>query len=166
MSKYMCCRNRPNSNTESRLTPNGGGPAGERLGSAPKGTARRPPRASRPALREFFAPGTPASAAASPGGSGGLPADVAELAKTLGRPGRAAGVEAVEVAAAAPPAGVETEASSRPGTAAGGRPDVEPDAQPARRGHRRVGRRADVPADVARANPSTPPPAGPAATWR
>ena len=162
MSKYMCCRHRPNFNTVSRLTPNGGGPAGERLGSVPKGTARRPPRASRPALREFFAPGTPASAAAAPGGSGGLPADIAELAKTLGRPGRAASVEAVEVAAAAPPAGVETEASSRPGTAGGGRPDVEPEAQPARRGHRRVGRRVDV----ARANPSTPPPAGPAATWR
>ena len=162
MSKYMSSRKRPNFNTVSRLTPNGGGPAGERLGSVPKGTARRPPRASSPALREFFAPGTPASAAASPGGSGGLPADGAELAMTLGRPGRAAGVE---VAAAAPPAGVETEASSRPGTAGVGRPDVELDAQPARRGHRRVGRR-DVPADVARANPSTPPPAGPAAAWR
>ena len=72
---------------------------------------------------------------------------------------------AVEVAVAAPAGGVDTEASSRPGTAAAG-PAVEPDAPPARRGHRRIVQRVDVPADIARANPSTPPPAGPAATWR
>ena len=67
--------------------------------------------ASRPPLRGFFAPGTPASAPAAPGGSGGPPADVDELAATLGRPSRAAGVEVVEVAAATPAAGVETEAA-------------------------------------------------------
>ena len=163
MSKDMCCRNRPKSNTESGLTPNGGGAAGERPGSAPEETARRPPRASRSALRRLFAPGTPASAAASAGGSGGLPADVDELVAPLGRPSRAAGDVAVELAAAAPAAGVEREGSS-PGTAAG--PAIEPAAQPVRRGYRRVARRVDVPADVARANPFTPPPAGPAATWR
>ena len=160
----MCAGNRPKFNTESRLTPNGGGPAGERPGSAPERTAARPPRVSRSALRRIFAPGTPAAAAADPGGSGGPPAAI-ELVAPLGRPRRAAGVMAVELAAAAVAAGGETEASSRPGLAAAG-PDVEPDAQPARRGHRHVGRRVDGPADVARANPSTPPPDGTATTWR
>ena len=112
----------------------------------------------------FFAPGPAASAAAAPRRSGGLPADAVELVAPLGRPSRAAGVMTVEVAEAAPARGVETEASTRPGIAAG--PDVEPDARPARRGHRRVGRRVDVPADVALANLCTPPPAGTAATWR
>ena len=161
----MCARNRPNFNTDSGLTPNGGGAGGVSPGSAPKGNAPRSPRASRPALRGFFAPGTPASAAAAPGGSGGPPADVDELAATLGRPSRAAGVEVV--AAATPAAGVEPEALSRPGTAAAG-PVVEPDAQPARlarRGHRRT-RRVDVLADVARANPFTPPAGGPLSAWR
>ena len=152
MSKDMCPGNRPKSNTESRLTPNGRGPAGERPGSAPERNAAGSARASRAGVRRFFAPGTAASAAAEPGGSGGPPADVAELAATLGRSDGAAGVE---VAAAAPTAGVDTEASSRPGTVAAG-PDVEPDAQP----------RVDVPAAVARATPSTPPPAGTATTWR
>ena len=96
--------------------------------------------------------------------SGGLPADVDELAAPRGRLRRAAGVVADELAAAAHAAGVDTEASSRPGTAAG--PDVGPAAQPARPGHGRVVQRVDAPADVARANPSTPPPAGTAATWR
>ena len=123
--------NRPKFNTDSGLTPNGGGFAGERPGSAPEETARRHPRASRPALRRFFASGTAASAAAAPSGSGGLPADVAELAAPLGRLGRAAGVVAAELAAPGPPVGVEAEASSRPGTGAvvtG--PDVEPDVVP------------------------------------
>ena len=133
MSKDMCPGNRPNFNTGNRLTPNGGGAGGVSPGSAPKGNAPRSPRASRPAIRGVFAPGTPASAAAAPGGSGGPPADVDELAATLGRPSRDAVVEVVEVAAATPAAGVETEALSRPGTAAPG-PGVEPDAQPARRG--------------------------------
>ena len=48
--------------TASRLTPNGGGPAGERPESARERNAAGSPRASRPALRRFFAPGTPASA--------------------------------------------------------------------------------------------------------
>ena len=182
MSKDMCARNRPNFNTDSGLTPNGRGAGGVSPGSAPKGNAPRSPRASRPALRGLFAPGTPASAAAAPDGSGGPAADGDELAATLGRPRRAAGGVAVGVASAAPAAGLETEASSRPGTAArsarvvGGRwrdahptglkatrasPDVEPDAQPATRGQRRVGRRVDILADVDRANPFTPPPGGP-----
>ena len=182
MSKYMCSRYRPNCNTGNGLTPNGGRPAGAPPGSAPERNAPGSPRASRPSLRGFFAPGTSASAAAAPGGSGGQAADVDELAATLGRPRRDAGGVAVGVASAAPAAGLETEASSRPGTAArsarvvGGQwpeahptglkatrasPDVEPDAQPATRGQRRVGRQVDILADVARANPFTPPPGGP-----
>ena len=104
----------------------------------------------------FFAPGTAASAAAAPSGSGGLPANVDELAAPLGRPSRAAGGAAVEVAA--PAAGVETEAFNQAGAAT--RTGVEP----VRRGPRCVSRRADV-ADIARANPFTPRPAG-MATWR
>ena len=165
MSKDMSSRNRPNFNTESRLTPNGRGPAGDRPGSAPERNAAGSPMASRAGVRRFFAPGTPASAAAAPGRSGGLPADVDEFAAPIVSSARAAGVEAVELASAAPATSVETEASSRPETVAAG-PAVEPDAQPARRGHRRVERRVDAPADVARANPSTPPPAGTATTWR
>ena len=161
----MCSGNRPNFNTESGLTPTGGGAGGVSPGSAPKGNAPRSPMASRPALRGFFAPGTPASAAAATGGSGGPPAGVDELAATLGSPSRDAGVEVVEVAAATPAAGVEPEALSRPGTAAAG-PVVEPDAQPARRGHRRVTRRVYVLADAARANPFTPPAGGPLSAWR
>ena len=154
MSKYMCSRYRPNCNTGNGLTPNGGRPAGAPPGSAPERNAPGSPRAS--------------AAAEAPGGSGGQAADVDELAATLGRPRRAAGLE--------------TEASSRPGTAArsarvvGGQwpeahptglkatrasPDIEPDAQPATQGQRRVARRVDILADVARANPFTPPPGGP-----
>ena len=161
----MRALNRPKLNTGSGLTPNGGGAGGVSPGSAPKGNAPRSPRVSRPVLRGSFAPGTPASAAAAPGGSGGPPADVDELAATLGRPSRDAGVVVVEVAAATPAAGVETEALSRPGTAAPG-PGVEPDAQSARRGQRRVTRRVDALADIARANPFTPPPGGPLSAWR
>ena len=160
----MCPINRPKFNTGSGLTPNSWGPAGERPGSAPQGIETGPPRVSRRALRELFAPGTATSAAPASGGSGGLPGDVD--AATLGRPGRAAGAEAVEVVevvATAPAAGVEV--SGRPGTAAAG-PGLEPAAQPPRRGHRRASRWVDVPADTARANPFTPPPDGPAATWR
>ena len=142
--------NRPKFNSASRLTPNGGGPAGERAGSAPERNQAGPPRVSRPALRRFFAPGTPASVVAASGRSGGLPADIDELAAPIVGSGRAAGVEAVELASAAPAAG----------------PDIELDARPARRGHRRVVQRRGVPADVARVNPCTPPPAGTAATRR
>ena len=139
MPKDMCSGNSPKLNTGSGLTPNGGGPAGDRPGSAPAGRAAELARVSRQALRGLFAPGTPASTAAVPGGSGGPAADVAGLAAPPGRPSCAVGVVAV---------------------------DVEPDAQPARRGHRRVGRLVDVLADVACANPSSPPPDGMAATWR
>ena len=51
----------------------------------------------------------------TPGESGDLPADVAELAAPAGRPSRTVGVLAVELAEAAPAAGLETEASSRRG---------------------------------------------------
>ena len=106
----MCARNRPKSNTESRLIPNGRGPAGDRPGSAPERNAAGSPRASRTGVRRFFAPGTPASAAAAPGGSGGLPADIDELAATLDRPSHAAGGITVAVAAAATADIDETEA--------------------------------------------------------
>ena len=163
MSKDMSSRNRPKFNTASRLTSNGGGPEGERPGSAPERNAAGSPRASGAGVRRFFAPGTPASVEAATGGSGTLPGDVDELAATLGRLSCAAGAAAVELAAAAPAAGLKTEAS-RPGTAAASR-GVEPDAQLARRGHRRVVQPVDILADIAPANPSTPP-SGPAATWR
>ena len=137
MSKDMSPGNRPKFNTESRLTPNGAGPAGERPGSAPERNAAGSPRASRPALRRFFASGTAASAAAVPSGSGGLPADVDELA------------------APGPPAGVEAEASSRPGTGAAiTGPDVEPDAVPT------AGAGVQVLAAAARSRAFTPSPAG------
>ena len=165
MSKDMSAGNRPKFNSESGLTPNGGGPEGERLGSAPARKETGPPAASRPALREFFALGTPTSAEAALGGPGGLPADVDELVAPIGRPSRAAGVTAVEAAAASPAAGGESEASSGRGTAVAGR-SLEPGVHPAKRAHRRVGRRFDVPADVARSNPLPPPPAGTAATRR
>ena len=151
----MCCRNRPNFNTDSGLTPNGRGPAGERPGSARERNAAGSPRASRPALRRFFAPETPASAAAAPGGSGGPPADVDELAAPLGRPSRAAGVVTAELAAPGPPAGVEAEVSSRPGTcAAVTGPDVEPDVVPT------AGAGVQVLAAAARSRAFTPSPAG------
>ena len=155
MSKDMCCRNRPNFNTDSGLTPNGRGPAGEWPGSARERNAAGSPRDSRPALRRFFASGTAASAAAAPSGSGGLPADVAELAAPLGRLGRAAGVVAAELAAPEPAAGVEAEASSRPGTgAAVTGPDVEPDIVPT------AGAGVQVLAAAARSRAFTPSPAG------
>ena len=155
MSKDMCCRNRPNFNINSGLTPNGRGPAGERPGSARERNAAGSPRASRPALRRFFASGTAASAAASPSGSGGLPADVAELAAPLGRLGRPAGVVAAELAAPGPPVGVEAEASSRPGTgAAVTGPAVEPDVVPT------AGAGVQVLAAAARSRAFTPSPAG------
>ena len=103
----------------------------------------------------MFASGTAASAAAAPSGSGGLPADVAELAAPLGRLGRAAGVVAAELAAPGPPAGVEAEASSRPGTgAAVTGPDVEPDVVPT------AGAGVQVLAAAARSRAFTPSPAG------
>ena len=57
-------------------------------------------------------------AAAGTGGSGGPAVDVDELAVPRGRLGRAASAQAVEAAAAAPPAGLGTEASSQSGTGA------------------------------------------------
>ena len=155
MSKDMSPGNRPNFNTVSGLTQTGPGPAGERPGSARERNAAGFPRASRPALRRFFASGTAASAAAAPSGSGGLPADVAELAAPLGRLGRAASVVAAELAAPGPPAGVEAEASSRPGTSAAVTgPDVEPDVVPT------AGDVVQVLAAAARSRAFTPSPAG------
>ena len=139
MSKDMSPGNRPNFNTVSGLTQTGPGPAGERPGSARERNAAGSPRASRPALRRLFASGTAASAAAVPSGSGGLPADVAELAAPLGRLGRAAGGVAAELAA--PPAAVTG-------------PDVEPDVVPT------AGAGVQVLAAAARSRAFTPSPAG------
>ena len=108
-----------------------------------------------PSLRGFFAPGTPASAAAAPGGSGGLPADVAELAAPLGRPSCAVGAVAVDLAAAAPAAGVGTEASSRSGTAVTG-PDVELDVRWTAEASARIWGRGEVLAAGERARAFTP----------
>ena len=118
----MSPRNRPNSNTDSGLTPTGRGPVGERPGSARESNAAGSPGASRPALRRLFAPGTRAAAAAGPGRSGGPQADVDELVAALDRPGLAAGGDVATAAVAEPVAGLETEASIRSGicaTAAG-----------------------------------------------
>ena len=77
-------------------------------------------------------PGTPASAVAAPGrGSEGPPDGVDALVATLGRPGPDVGAVTVEAAAAARAAGVEEEASSRPGTADAGR-STGPGAAPSR----------------------------------
>ena len=74
--------------------------------TAPKGSAPRGSGDLEPGLRRFFAPGTPASAEATPGGSGGSPADVDELVEPLGHPGRAAAVDVATAAAAEPVAGL------------------------------------------------------------
>ena len=146
MTKDMSPGNRPNFNADSGLTPTGRGPAGERPGSAPERNAAGSPRASRPALRRLFASATPASAAATPGRSGGPPAGVDELVAPLGRPGLDAGGDAATAAAAEPVAGLGTEASRRPrsGAAVAG-PDVAPDVLPtAGSGAHDVGRRVEV----------------------
>ena len=161
----MCAGNRPNFNSDSGLTPNGGGAGGVSPGSAPKGNAPdlRWPRGRR------FGDSSPPERPPRPRRRRAGPEVSRPTSTSLPRPSaaRAArpGVEVVEVAAATPTAGVETEALSRPGTAAAG-PVVEPDAQSARRGHGRVTRRVDVLADAARANPFTPPAGGPLSAWR
>ena len=71
-----------------------------------------------PALRGLFASTTPASAAATPGRSGGPPADTDELVASLGRPGLDAGGDVAPAAAAEPVAGLETEASTWSGIGA------------------------------------------------
>ncbi len=114
MSKDMSSK----SNSCNWLTANGGDPASAPPGSTPKAIPPGSPRASSPALRRLFAPSTPAGAAAGTGGSGGPAVDVDELAVPRGRLGRAASAQAVEAAAAAPPAGLGTEASSQSGTGA------------------------------------------------
>ena len=82
-------------------------------------------------LRKFFAPGTLAAAEATPGGSGGLPADVEALVALLGHPGRAAGVDVATLAAVALVAGLGTKASMWSGTSAAVTgPDVESDVVP------------------------------------
>ena len=127
MTKDMSPGNRPNFNTDSGLTPIDRGPAGERPGSAPESNAAGSPRASRPALRGLFAPGTRAAAAATPGGSGGPAADAGDLVALLGHPGLDAG-DVATAAAAEPVAGFGTEASIRAGTgAAVTGSDVDPD---------------------------------------
>ena len=128
MTKDMSPGNRPNSNTDSGLTPIGRGPAGEWPGSAPESNAAGSSRASRPALRGLFAPGTRAAAAGVRGGSRGPVDDVDELVAPLDHPGLDAVGDVAPAAAAGPAAGVEAETSSRPGTGAAVTGlDVEPD---------------------------------------
>ena len=80
-----------------------------------------------PALRGLFAPGTAASAAAAPAGSGGSAADVDELVAPLGHSVLAAAGDVATAAAAELVAGLGTEASIWSGTgAAVTGPDVEP----------------------------------------
>ena len=127
MIKDMSPGNRPNSNTDSGLTPIGRGPAREWPGSAPESNAAGSPRASRPALRGLFAPGTRAVAAGVRGGSRGPVADVDELVAPLGHSVLAAGGDVATAAAAELIAGLGTEASIWSGTgAAVTGPDVEP----------------------------------------
>ena len=150
MSKDMRPRNRPNFNTDSGLTLNGGDPAGDRPGSVPKANETGPPGASRAGVRRFFAPGT---AAAAPGGSGGLPADI--------------GLD-VDLPPDAPTAtlgrlciGLDVGAG-RGGSGPGG--GLRLDASVARLGRPRVAATSST--SPARANPFTPPPPGPVATRR
>ena len=131
MLKDMRARSRSKSNSRNTLAPNGGGVAGEPRGSAPKGSAPRGSGDLEPGLRSFFAPGTPASAEATPGGSAGPPADVDELVEPLGHAGRSAAVDVATAAAAEPVGGLAMEASIWSGTgAAVTGPDIEPDVVP------------------------------------
>ena len=98
--------------------PLGSGPGS---GSAPVSEGPRGRRFHPLALAE-----TLAAAAAGPGRSGGLPADLGQLVAPFGRPSRAAGVEAV--AGAAPGVGVEDG-----GPPAG--PEPPPAAPPSSRPH-------------------------------
>ena len=188
MSKDMCSRNRPNFNTASRLTPNGWRLAGAPPGSALERTAPGSPRASMPSLRGFFAPGTPASAAAAPGGSGGQAADVDELAATLGRPRRDAGGGArrgrggrarrrPRDGGLQPARNRRQVSSGRWGPVARGTPNWPQghSSQPRRRAGRTAGHAGPEARRAAgrhpgrrrpRANPFTPPPGGPFSVWR
>ena len=154
MTKDMCSRNRPKFNTEQQVDPERRGPRG---GPARIGSGGERDRASEGHRGGHFGDSSPSERPPRPRRRRAAPEVCRPTSTSSPRPSatrvRAAAGVAVELAAAAL-AGGETEASSRPGTAAAG-PDVEPDAQPARRGHSAVGRRVDVPADVvARANPS------------
>ena len=123
----------------------------------PGGTCGRAREDLEASASEVLRPGTPASAAPDPGGSEGLLADAAALAATLGRPGRAAGVVAAEVASAAPAASVEAEASSRPGASAA---VTEPDVVPTAGSGAHVGLRVEVLAAADGVGTFTPSPGG------
>ena len=133
-------RNRPKSNSRSRLIGNGGRPQGAATGSAPAGNALALLGAWSPALRRLFAPGTRAAAQVVAGRFGGPAADVDELVGPFGRLSRDAGVAAAQ---AAPVAGLGTCAAirSRSGIAGSG-PDV--DVLPPAGAGARVGRRVEV----------------------
>ena len=112
MTKDMSPRNRPNSNTDSGLTPTGRGPAGERPGSAPESNATGSPKGL-----EAGASGTlrPRNTRRGRGGgrgrvprSGGRRRRARRAPRPL-RPRAAAGGDiADELAAAEPVAGLET----------------------------------------------------------
>ena len=145
MSKDMCAGNRPNFNTDSGLTPNGGLPAGAPPGSALERNATRLPKASIAALLLLFALATPAAGqiatggvmrfstdeVAFIGGFGGVAADV-WLVESFAYLSHDAGVWAIQAGAAAPVVRIETvRVSIRFGTStAVSGPAVEPDIHP------------------------------------
>ena len=166
----MCCRNRPNSNTESRLTPNRGEPAGEGPGSAPERTATRPPRAAIAAILLLFALAPPAAGQVATGGVmrfatdevafiggfGGVAAE-AWLVEPFAYLSHDAGVWAIQAGAAAPVVRLETvRVSIRFGTStAVSGPAVEPNIHPTIGAGVRLGRRFGVMAEVDRARAFT-----------
>ncbi len=170
MSKDMCARNRPNFNTESRLTLNGRGPAGERHGSALERNAPGPRRASIAAILVLFALATPAAGQVATGGVmrfatdevafiggfGGVAADV-WLVEPFAYLSYDAGVWAIQAGAAAPVVRLETvRVSIRFGTStAVSGPAVEPDIHPTIGAGVRLGGRFGVMAEVDRARAFT-----------
>ncbi len=130
-------RNRPKSNSRSRLIGNGGRHRGAALGSAPERNAPAPPRASSPALRRLFAAGTHAATQ--------VVGDVDELAAP---PGRLSLADGVGSAQASGQAGTDTAPTN-----------VEPDVLTAAGAGARVGR-VDVLVTAGRATSFTLSPGG------
>ena len=115
-----CATNAPPSSTSSHST--ACGESSDAWKPAAWGRTVRQPRSGRNPGNARLGRSGP------PDGSEGPPDGVDALVATLGRPGPDVGAVTVEAAAAARAAGVEEEASSRPGTADAGL-DLEPDAQ-------------------------------------
>ena len=169
MSKDMCSGNRPNFNSSSGLTPNGGLPAGAPPGSALERNATRLPKASIAALLLLFALATPAAGQIATGfstdetdelafigGFGGLAADV-WLIEPFAYLSHDAGVWAIQAGAAAPVVRLETvRVSIRFGTSTAiAGPADEPNVHPTIGAGVRIGRRFGVVAEVDRARAFT-----------